>query len=134
MLKSSRQASAAGSPVWLYHFAHKGKYQFVTHACELGYVFANCGRLPAAAVPRVSCQGAGVHPSATERRVEAAVSGYWAAFAQRHNPNPLSPDSGLPQWPQYRAADDTGMRLDEVPSPEAGYRAEADALWRARLA
>jgi para-nitrobenzyl esterase len=91
----ARSMTAAGAPVFLYHFAYvplivRGKVPGAAHSAEINFVFAN--------EDRVSMFGEGAADKATADLMHA----YWVAFARSGNPN----GDGRPAWPRYSLATD----------------------------
>jgi para-nitrobenzyl esterase len=77
------------------------------HSSEIPYVFGSLDLL----------QGFAWRPE--DRTLSLEMQRYWTNFAKTGNPNGVSKDAGLPEWPAYNAS--TGwkvMYLDKEPKAE----------------
>ncbi|MEA1672411.1 carboxylesterase/lipase family protein [Nitrospirillum sp. BR 11163] len=101
--------TALGQPAFLYYFDHgypaaddKGLHGF--HASEIPYVFGTVDATPPF-WPKVP-------DTAEERRLSAAMAGYWSSFAKTGTPAA----AGQPAWPRYDA-DAAYMHFAATPEP-----------------
>uniref|UniRef100_A0A8C8S938 Carboxylic ester hydrolase n=1 Tax=Pelusios castaneus TaxID=367368 RepID=A0A8C8S938_9SAUR len=99
MTELARQTAHAGSPMYVYIFAHRSSgsrwpdWMGVVHSTELLYLFGN-----------LASEGGANH---TYTEAEAALSRkvmrYWAEFARTGNP--MGTDRNKVQWPLYNTAE-----------------------------
>jgi para-nitrobenzyl esterase len=113
----ARAATAAGSNVYLYVFAHVPEQPIQQnlgsfHSAELPYVF---GADPGLAVTKDD-----------EKPLTSIMQGYWTRFAHAGDPN----GSGAPGWPKYSQSGDQDLSLD-LPSPavETGHKNAKCDFW-----
>jgi para-nitrobenzyl esterase len=100
----ARQASAAGSDVYLYNF----EADRAIHGDDVQLLFAG-GDTNATTLSDPASDS-----------LASAMRHYWTHFAQYGDPN--MPDA--PTWPRYTSADDRYMRLESP--PEAGSELAKD--------
>jgi para-nitrobenzyl esterase len=100
----ARLHAARGRNVFYYRFTQKPPFPDssvyagwgASHFAELWYVFGHLDQAP-------------WRWSASDRRLESAMTNYWVNFAKSGNPNA----SGLPEWPVFKAAEGPAMTLGE---------------------
>jgi carboxylesterase type B len=114
---ATHDARSARGRTFLYFFSHRppppssGPDRRATHGAEISYVFS----MPVASW------------TDEDRRVADVVSGYWANFVSRGDPN----GPGLPRWPQFTARTiEARMNLGPM-TPEPGLDARRLALFDA---
>ena len=112
MTEMAHAANRAGTPAYLYYFAHRPPYGAIMrgmpigagkrqlgahHAAEIPYVFGNMAVLPGAA---------GL--LAKERQLSDLMQDYWVRFAATGNPN----GGAGPDWPAFEAKKRRFLRFD----------------------
>ncbi|RFP15239.1 carboxylesterase family protein [Duganella sp. BJB488] len=104
----ARLAQAGRGPVYYYSFVHRPPFPAdsvhagwgASHYAELWYMFDHLGQAP-------------WKWRAADRKLAAAMSGYWGNFAATGDPN----GRGLPRWPAYRGAAGQVQRLGDPIAP-----------------
>ncbi|MEZ4473302.1 MAG: carboxylesterase family protein [bacterium] len=115
------RAAASQGPAWMYHFtqalenAPRLRAQGAYHGLELFFVFQNT-------------EFAGYRPTDGERRLAAAMGGYWTRFAADLDPG------GDPVWPAWTPEGTAHLHLgaDAIAADSALYQARCD-FWDALI-
>ena len=105
--------------VWRYLFIHRFENNSTLnamaayHTAELFFVFGNLQ------VITTETSSMNYTPSGAEQAFSDQLMDYWARFAANGDPN----GAAAPLWPQYDAADEQLLQLDETVSSLAAYHA-----------
>jgi para-nitrobenzyl esterase len=117
MIEMAHAAKRAGTPAYLYYFAHRPPYGAIErgmpigagkrplgahHAAEIPYVFGNLSVPP----------GAGA-AQAQERQLSDLMQDYWVRFAATGNPN----GGAGPDWPAFEGRNRHFLRFDAGAAP-----------------
>lgn len=107
------------APTYQYEFSHAlagRNAPGAIHSDELGYVFGTFFMAP---------------PTDVDRKVSAAIRGYWTNFAKTRDPN----GGGLPKWPSHDAKSRAYVELtSEGPLTKANLRGDICSLYEAAIA
>ena len=118
LVLAQRRAAKATAPVFMYSFdwetpVHGGKMK-APHAMDVPFTFDTIDLTNA------------TDGSETAKRLAAAMSGVWAAFARNGVPDhPL-----IPHWPAYRTPERATLVLDSTCRVVNDLRGETRALWQ----
>ncbi len=115
---AQRRAAKASAPVWMYAFnwetpLHDGKMK-APHAMDVPFTFDTIDLTSA------------TDNGETAKRLAAAMSGVWAAFARNGVPD----HPAIPHWPAYTAAERATLIFDATCRIENDPNGETRALWQ----
>ena len=115
---AQRRAAKAAAPVWMYAFDWEtpvlGGKMKAPHAMDVPFTFDTIDLTSA------------TDNSETAKRLAAAMSGTWAAFARHGVPD----NPSIPHWPPYTAADRATLIFDATCRIENDPRGDTRALWQ----
>lgn len=113
--RTARALTAAGVPVFLYHFTQAPKSLLgdlgAFHSSELPFVFGNAYL--------------GITLDDQQQQLSHTMQGYWGTFATSADPN----GGGAPAWPKYDAATDQDLDLDLTITTQTGLKKDACDFW-----